>query len=160
MKPRDSLKRALEMVLDHARGMESAMPGYVQGLAAYEVWAEAFRSGEVDPFGNAYNAAVYSDARQYATHFLLMWSSNCPRLQASPEEQVLLARAAVCYARASEALVRLRTLFPFPTGGDPKKPDHVREDVGLLTEAGEAEKQGVAVLRELLETMTDREVAG
>ncbi|QKG83831.1 sigma-70 family RNA polymerase sigma factor [Kroppenstedtia pulmonis] len=149
VEPKAALRGALQMALEHGEGKEPAMPGYVQGTAAYASWAEAFKSGSVDPFGNAYNAAVYSDARQFATHFLLMWSSTCPERQANPQEQLLLARAAACYAQVGEALTELRTLFPFPSGGDPADPGKAQAAVKLLEKAKEAETEGLHLLEEL-----------
>ncbi|WP_170109605.1 RNA polymerase sigma factor [Melghirimyces profundicolus] len=157
--PRASLAGALHMALDHGKGKETPIPGYVQGPQAYEVWAEAFRSGEVNPFGNAYNAAVYSDARQSAAQFLLRWCASYPEPGTTSDEQVLLARAAVCYARVNEALVRVRSLFPFPSGGDPKNPEDVREAIRCLDEAREAEKEGLEVLGELAGKMAAEGVA-
>lgn len=155
VEPKTALRGALQMALEHGEGKEPAMPGYVQGIAAYSAWIQAFQKGGVDPFGNAYNAAVYADARQYATQFLLMWSATCPERPTAPQEQLLLARAATCYARVAESLVELQTLFPFPSGGHPTGPEEARVAVKLLKAAREAESEGLHLLGELLEKITD-----
>jgi hypothetical protein len=84
-----------------------------------------------------------------------MWSATCPERPTAPQEQLLLARAATCYARVAESLVELQTLFPFPSGGHPTGPEEARVAVKLLKAAREAESEGLHLLGELLEKITD-----
>ncbi len=52
---------ALEIIVTHARGREPNVPGYASGLASYDIWLEAFRSGQADPIGHV---ALLTEARE------------------------------------------------------------------------------------------------
>lgn len=147
--------QALTMAVEHANGKESAVDGFVQGVAAYDTWIEAFESGKVDPFGNAYNAAVAADARRFATHFLLQKSAfNCPENKWGGQVMQLASRAAVCYARVHESLSAVNQLFPFPSGGDPNEPARSKQAIALLGQAKQAEFEGVALLQEIVDVLS------
>ncbi|MFC4546201.1 hypothetical protein ACFO25_07555 [Paenactinomyces guangxiensis] len=153
--PGKMLTSSLQMILDHAYGRERTIPGYVNGLAAYHAWIEAFRGGNVDPFGNAYNTAVVADARRFAAHFAFWLGNDCTGLL-HPQEMILLKKAAVQYTRVAEVLTALTCLFPFPGGGEPNQSDQSQQAIKWLTKAKEAEEQGVQYLSQLLEQLLNR----
>ncbi|QHT58805.1 hypothetical protein GXP70_01625 [Paenibacillus lycopersici] len=153
----ETLRMALDMIADHARGREwqHIFEGkYRIGLAGYDAWIACMESKRADPFGNAYNIAVVSDAREYAAQFLselaIRWNG------ANVIERTvrkLAAEAAVHYAKTAAALVEMRELFPFPQGGQPGDPAVAEQAVQLLSTAKEAEALGVKVLERLLDFM-------
>ncbi|PTM57868.1 RNA polymerase sigma factor [Desmospora activa] len=145
--------QALTMAVEHAYGKEPALRGFVQGVAAYDTWIEAFESGTVDPFGNSYNVAVAADARRFATHFLLERSA-CPKSIGDSRIVQLTARAAVCYAQVYESLQALNQLFPFPAGGNPNESTQRAQAITLLTRAKEEELKGVALMQEIVDALS------
>lgn len=153
--PAQMLHDTLKMILAHAQGKERSLPGFVHGLTAYDTWIEAFRGGKVDPFGNAYNAAVVADARRFAAQFLLTLSGDCG-MTFSAEERALAAKAAVHYVQVAESLTALSLMFPFPSGGDPNEAGSAKEAIGWLTTAKHAEEAGVGVLTQLSTKVSQR----
>ncbi|GGA12598.1 hypothetical protein GCM10008018_67030 [Paenibacillus marchantiophytorum] len=151
------LRMSLDMIVDHARGREWAhmfKDRYVQGLKGYEAWIEAMEKRSADEFGNAYNAAVAADAREFAAEYLremaLKWDgSNVVERNVRTHA----AEAAAHYAVVAEALGELRDMFPFPEGGTPKEPATADRAIALLLQAKESETKGVEVLEKLLNFM-------
>lgn len=50
--------------------------GYRFGLAGFEVWADALRSGEFNTQGNWWNAQVWSECRHVASEYFNNWESR------------------------------------------------------------------------------------
>ncbi|HEU5138686.1 MAG TPA: hypothetical protein VFT51_01840 [Bacillales bacterium] len=146
-----SLKGALEMILNHAhkRQHKHEKPPYQNGLAGYDAWIQAFSNRSVDPFGNAYNTLVVSDARRYAVDFL---SGIVEDVQYEETVRHLASRSAAHYKKGKDSLEKLAGKFPFPDGGSPNEGVEAELAIQLLSEAKQAEQQGV----ELLEEMYDR----
>lgn len=150
----ETLRMALDMIVDHARGREwqHIFEGkYHIGLAGYDAWIACMERRAADPFGNAYNVAVVSDAREFAAQFLrelaIRWNGE------NIVERTVrkwAAEAAAHYAKTAEAFVQMRELFPFPQGGQPDDSAIADRAVQLLREAKEAEGLGVEVLERLL----------
>ncbi len=149
---RSMLLGALRLIVRHARTREHELelPAFENGLAGYGAWIEAFRSGGVNEFGNAYNTAVVCDARAHAVKFLqelpARWSGDSAAERTVRE---LAAEAKTVF----EALAKMLPSFPFPQGGTPNDPETAKQAIGLLSEAREAEEAGVAVLERMLETL-------
>lgn len=123
------LRMALDMVVDHARGREwqHVFNGkYKIGLAGYDAWIACFERRGADPFGNAYNIAVVSDAREYAEQF-------CVSLRFVGMEKMLLNEPYAVW--------------------QPDDPDTADRALELLRAAKEAEEQGIKVLERLLNFM-------
>ncbi|HET7657485.1 MAG TPA: hypothetical protein VFK37_04270 [Bacillales bacterium] len=143
-----SLKGSLEMILEHAhkRQHKHEKPPYQNGLAGYDAWIQAFSNRSVDPFGNAYNTLVVSDARRYAVDFL-HGIEEAPQYDGTVRD--LASRAAVHYHKAKDSLARLSDRFPFPGGGSPIEDGEPGHAIQMLTEAKQAEEQGVKLLEEM-----------
>lgn len=153
----ETLRMALDMIVDHARGREwqHIFAGdYRIGLAGYDAWISCMERRSADPFGNAYNIAVVSDAREFATQYLrelvIRWDGDNV---VERTVRKMAAEAAVHYAKTAAALVEMRELFPFPQGGHPDDPATADRAVILLRVAKEAEGLGVEVLERLLNFM-------
>ncbi|RKN72955.1 hypothetical protein [Paenibacillus ginsengarvi] len=150
----ETLRMALDMIVDHARGREwqHVFQGKYQiGLAGYDAWIACMERLEADPFGNAYNTAVISDAREYAAQFLrelvVRWDGTNV---VERTVRKMAAEAAAHYDRTASALAELREMFPFPQGGQPGDPETAERAVCLLRTAKESETSGVDVLERLL----------
>lgn len=145
-----ALRGALDMVLDHAFNhlpRHDEEP-YRNGLAGYEAWIQAFRSGSVEVVGNAYNALVVSDAREYAYRFLAGLSEkNFNELPVTQEISRLALAAAEHYREVARHLAEIRTLFPFPQGGTPNDPETAGMAITLLEQALAAEERGIQQLQ-------------
>ncbi|MBH5318426.1 hypothetical protein I6N90_11460 [Paenibacillus sp. GSMTC-2017] len=153
----ETLRMALDMIIDHARGREWQVifeGKYSIGMAGYDAWIACMERRGADPLGNAYNTAVVSDAREYAAQFLrelvVRWNG-----ENVVERTVrrLAGEAAVHYEKVASALVEMREMFPFPQGGEPNDPATADRATELLRAAKEAEEQGVVVLERLLNFM-------
>jgi hypothetical protein len=149
----EMLRMALDMILDHARGrewMHVFKDQFVIGLAGYDAWISVMERRNADEFGNTYNTAVISDAREYATQFLTdlarCWDGTNV-VERKVRKQA--AEAAEHYAVVAEGFRQLRELFPFPQGGNPKDPETADHAIKLLIKAKEAETRGVEVLEQL-----------
>lgn len=150
---RESLRDALEMVVDHARIpviREDGQP-FRNGLAGYGAWKEAFAARTVEAFANAYNVGVISDAREFAAEFLRRVSAEWMQEDGIGREMSGLAQdASAHYRHAADALVTMHGMFPFPQGGEPNEPGQADRAISLLSVAEEAEKQGVELLERML----------
>lgn len=151
------LRMALDMIVDHARGREWQhifKDEYFIGLAGYDAWISCMERRAADPFGNAYNVAVVSDAREFAVQFLheltVKWNGTNV-----VERKVRLwaAEAKEHYEKTAAALVELREMFPFPQGGQPNDPEAADRAIEMLQTAKKAEEQGIDVLEKLLKFM-------
>jgi hypothetical protein len=143
---------ALDMAIDHAyhREHKQEQPPYENGLKGYDAWIEAFTKREVSEFGNAYNASVVCDAREFAAQFFATlpekWNGDNALEQ---EVRRLSLPAAEHYDAAAEALSHLVRLFPFPQGGTPNDPQHAEAAIQRLRQAKEAEQRAVAILEKM-----------
>ncbi len=154
-------KKALEMIIEFAEGRAPALSDeYKHGLAGYDAWIEAFKNRVADPFGNAYNAAVVSCAREYAAKFFeempVKWTGED---ELDREMAALAPEAAFHYKRTAESLRELSGMFPFPQGGEPRDPGLADRAVELLAAAKEAEEQGVTVLRRMYDAIVRSETS-
>jgi hypothetical protein len=148
---RESLRRALVMILGHYNGDEPSQAGMTRGIAAYDEWCEAFRGGEVEPNGNSYNVAVVRDARHYAEQFLREMAELWKAGTHPDDEQIRtwLGDAAELYGRMGSPFNELRDMFPFPEGGQPGDPAESTRAVHLLERIQELERQSVALLKRI-----------
>lgn len=153
----ETLRMALDMIVDHARGREwqHIFEGnYFIGLAGYDAWIACMERRGADPFGLAFNTAVVSDAREFAAQFLRELVARWDGTNVVERTvRKLAAEAAAHYDKAAAHLVEMRELFPFPQGGQPGDPETAERAVVLLRAAKEAETLGVEVLERLLQFM-------
>jgi len=149
----DSLRDALDMIIDHARVpiIRSDGKPFRNGIAGYHAWRKAFEARTVEDFGNAFNAGVVSDAREYAAEFLRRVSAEWKEAPAFGSELSELSLAASeHYQKAADALVRMREMFPLWQGGEPNKPEHAEITISLLEAAQDEEERGVQNLERML----------
>ncbi|MFC5650979.1 hypothetical protein ACFPYJ_18060 [Paenibacillus solisilvae] len=151
----DQLRQALLMIVDHYEGREFNTPSEsVKGLKAYEVWCDAFRGGNIEPNGNAYNIAVVMDGRKQASEFLLEMTRSWPQLEETDlRVRSLLGEAAELYEEITRHFNELHQQFPFPIGGEPNEPANARRSIVLLETIKTKETEAVQILREILERL-------
>ncbi|UQZ86543.1 hypothetical protein SK3146_05836 [Paenibacillus konkukensis] len=147
-----ALRGALAMAIHHARQREHQheLPPYMNGLAAYDGWKQAFSSRAVSEFGNAYNTVLVYDARLYAAAFMKrlqqVWDAD-DELEQDIRQAAFEAERH--YARVAESLKVMHTMFPFPQGGSPNDPSESMRAIERLEEAQSAEEQAVLVLERM-----------
>lgn len=147
---RSMLRDALAMILDHYHGKEAPIDRGERGLRAYGVWVDAFRGGNIEPNGNAYNIAVLQDARRFAAEFLEEISAEWQGDDPSDERiRALGTEAAQLYRQMAEQLQELAVLFPFPSGGDPKSIVNRERAVSVLQSVKALEEQVVSLLEQI-----------
>lgn len=155
----EMLRMALSTIVDHARGKEwmHVFEGkFVQGLAGYEAWAGVMEARRADETGNAFNVAVFADAREFAARFLrelaFRWDGG------NVVERTVRYRAeeaAKHYGEVATFLGELREMFPFPQGGTPKDPETADRAIKLIRKAHAAETKGLEQLEALFHFMKE-----
>lgn len=126
----------LRAIIQHARGREPHLAGFVFGLDGYRLWLEAIEEGTLDLSGHAYQVAIMSEARQQAANYLYQLAD---KYNTASKRQLLAA--ADCYNETAQSFFRLYPRFPFGYGGSHgNRMDMIRNG---LREAWEAEAQGV-----------------
>jgi len=134
---RHAIRRAVEPL----RG--GGPPGvYAFGLEAYDMWIATLDANEANPFGNAYNAQCYAEARRFAQEFMSRVAGRNPDL-AEP-----IGRAAEAYGEVARALGEMAALFPFPHGGQVGEEAVRAKAVGHLRVAKTAEAKAAEALAE------------
>jgi len=153
-------KEALDRIVQFARGQAPILSEeFRHGLAGYDAWIQAFRGGNVNPFGNAYNAEVVGDAREHAARFLRTLSEKWQGVSVLDDRIRQLAdEAAEYYDKVAEAFIEFQRLFPHPHGGEPNDPVNAEEAIRLLEQAKADESSGVAVLERMREELVYKEV--
>lgn len=149
------LQNALNMAIDHYDGKESEIPpGCVKGLQAYDAWISAFEKGAAEPNGNAYNTAVYRDARHYAARFF-QELALCPAFTNPAYEKLvpLFRTAEASYKAMAAHYDKLFQWFPFPDGGSPA--DKSTETVQHLVEIKKLETEALGVLRKIRDDLDE-----
>lgn len=149
--PLQCLKTALARIVKFAREEAPTLSKeYRHGLAGYDAWIQAFRSRTVNPFGNAYNAEVVGDAREFAVKFLRSLPSKWTgETQFEQSIRKSAAEAAAHFDKVADAFRTFQRLFPHPHGGEPNDPSHALEAIRLLEIARRGEELGMAELERL-----------
>jgi RNA polymerase sigma factor (sigma-70 family) len=136
---------SLRSIVEHALGKEPPLEGFAFGLDGYRLWLEAVDNGSLDLQGHAYQVALLAEARQQAASYLEGLADN----GIGQSMKRLLAAAADRYGRVSESFAKLYPSFPFGYGGSHGgQLARIRDG---LREAWEAEREGVAILRQIIE---------
>lgn len=144
-----ALHNMLEMAIEHGRTTDvkkHPIGEMAQGLMAYDAWIEAFNGERINTRFNAYNIAVYSECRHHAVKFLRDLMSESISEQANS----ILAESIQHYEKVVDSFKALTEIFPFPGGGDPKDPKNAQSAIQLLSNAKDAEEQGLFALEKLL----------
>lgn len=147
---REQLQTALHSILEHYDGEERNIPAdSVKGMAAYDVWIEAFGKGEIEPNGNAYNIAVIRDARSNAAEFFKELQASWPaKGEQGRSIQAYFGEAEAAYTTISTYFDKLHERFPFPEGGMPNDPSGAEIVTQLIT-IKEEELKAVEILRKI-----------
>ncbi|MDQ0088686.1 RNA polymerase sigma factor (sigma-70 family) [Paenibacillus anaericanus] len=157
IKPIDSLRGALSMIITHAEGAERSIhPEYIQGILAYDVWISALSQGHIDHLANAYNVWFISNARSFAVEFLnTIAEHHDDNVYGSLglELSTLATQASSHYVVALQALYELRKLFPFPNGGNPHLTNNRDAGIKLLKQVKMSEQQGLNTLKSMLQIL-------
>lgn len=138
---RNALARAAQLLGDRHIGL---LPGYVHGAQAFAAWADSLEAGRARRFGNAYNAAVWSEMQMFAAGF-------CRRLaRRYPKAAQPLEAAARLIAQSYVHLETVRKAFPMLEGGNPDDRVVVKGPAGLLRECAHLNTQAVTALEQAL----------
>lgn len=113
---------------------------YGYGAAAYDTWIAALQSGQLNPFGNAYNTVCWAEGRHLAHEFLSRIAARNAHL-AEP-----LTPAVAAYGQASAAMGEVARIFSFPGRGEAEDPARRSEAVEHLRAAREAETRAAEAL--------------
>jgi len=151
--PVKAIKESLERILYHASNPSDLIfPNYRSGLAGYDWWIEAIESGSALTIGHSYNAAIWSECRKYATKFL-----KEAKKYVDSDTKELLDDARDSYEISAYNLGRINKDYPFstkleltPLGID----DRTHHTVQCLRRAKDAEKNGLAVLKSIVDTIS------
>lgn len=150
---RTMLANAIATALKHYHTQEGPSDRYVNGLAAYPVWKEAFEKGSVEPNGNAYTLAVVHDARNNASRFFAevadAWTD-----ESLDGVRPQLKEAAALYRTIAEDFNKLVQLFPFPSGGEPNEPATAQQAIQLLSVIESNEGLAVSLLEKTHAALT------
>ncbi|CAM4431918.1 RNA polymerase sigma factor [Paenibacillus tarimensis] len=138
---------ALEAIVAHALGEEPAVPGYVQGLKAYDTWIEAVRNGEVVPVSHAYQVAQLAEAREHAVAYLKLLATKEP-FRTRSVLGGLLDLAIDRFEQVRKLYVNLYPSFPYGMRG--YKLDLGAQTIELLEQVKAAETDGIRLLEKIL----------
>jgi hypothetical protein len=146
-----TVREALAFALEHATGPEKwIFPDYRAGMAGYDAWVSALEGGTADGFGVAYNAAVWSECRNYAVQFL---REARERLEGQAIAE--FDQAGAHYSRVAENLKAVAESFPFHG----LEPGHIRDGarvrgaVQALEAARAAEALGLSALQAIVDQL-------
>ncbi len=120
-----------------------ALPGYTMGTAAYDVWLNAMQSNKADQFGLAYNAAVWTEARIYASIFLKEIESKL----GTGYDYSSLRKAQKQYQKVAQALREICGLYGFPPRQQDFTDKNRNKTISLLKTAKKAEMKGNSYLK-------------
>lgn len=155
-RPREEIiRKSLEMAVDHAEQREYIdRPDYQNGLAGFEMWADAMDAGamlaeagklsrcgkDALKFAGCY-AECHCGARCYARDYL----------KAIADGDRHLGEAAACY---KEVATHLRPVWECFTGQKWPRAETFQELAGCIRDAMEAEEQGITLIKTYLGQQT------
>ena len=145
-----AVKQALEFAVEHSANPQKwILPKYKSGLDGFDIWINALESGTANPWGMAYNSAVWAECREHAAAFFGEMKERLGTdIQASADE------AGEHYSVSANNLKDLSRLFPFPPQGEEVKNDVLcRRGVELLKKSKEADAAGLAVITRIAQAL-------
>ena len=142
-----TVKEAFSFALEHSKGPAKwIFPKYKAGLAGFDSWIHALEAGKAHDFGMAYNAAVWSECRNFAVKFLKEAKGRLGGKFSS-----LFDEATEHYEVIAQNLQRISELFPFPPKGEEiKDAIRCRDAIECLTKARKAEELGLKSLEKIM----------
>jgi hypothetical protein len=141
-----TIKQALEFALEHSGSPAKwIFPKYKAGLAGYDSWIQAIKSGSAHDFGMAYNAAVWAECRKLAVDFLKEAQNKL-----GDRFKLLFEEATGHYEKVAQNLNEVSKLFPFPPKGNELK-DTSRCEIArrCLRDAQKSEESGLKSLEKI-----------
>lgn len=132
-------RRAIERAIESSQGMHPGVKAPAHGLAAWEMWVEAFREGTVSVQEISHHADFLIDSRTSAAIYLTEIELHFPE-----SAHAHLREAAEWYDEVVDAVGDLRDLS---TGGAPD----LQEGAKILSRALESERAALASLQRVLE---------
>ena len=132
-------RKAVEHAIEASRGEHPGVRAPAHGLAAWEMWLEAFREGTVDVHAVAGHAGFLVPARQAAAAYLRDIEPHFPPGAGAP-----LRSAAASYDQVAARISELRALC---AADDPD----LEGAAEVLAAALEAERAALAALQQTLE---------
>jgi hypothetical protein len=115
------------------------------GPGAYEAWAASLEAGRAIRSHHAYNARAWHETREMAAAFLAEAKGRLRRR----DLDALFEQAIGRYAAVRDCLAAVVARYPMPKEGegwDNETRAQDQEMAAVLRQAGEAERQGLAVL--------------
>ena len=142
-----TVREALSFAVEHARAEGGPDDLYRAGLAGYDQWIRALKSGQAEPWGAAYNAACYLECREAAVGFL---GESKERL--GDEHAGLFDQAVQHYQVVVTSLREVVAAFPTKDSSPEHLEDQsrVRRATEALEAAKTAEAEGIEVLERLV----------
>jgi hypothetical protein len=141
------VREALEYVLSRVERPDGWAHGdqYRTGLPAYDMWAEALESGRAIYDGHAYLTHVWLECREMAVAFL-----KEARVRLPGRGDDAFSGAMGRYAVVRDRLKALLEMHPERSGADWQSPLTSPEGAALVREAAEAEREGIAWLKQVV----------
>lgn len=146
------VERAVEALQPALVGAEGATGGdYRFGTGAYDFWAEALEGGKFLPFGAAYNAQCWAEARARARDFVgrVAERTGAGGKGAAASAEAL-TEATGGFTAVADSLAQVARLFPFPGTKDGPGPQACRAAAKALRAAKSAEERAAHALREAI----------
>ncbi len=149
-----AIRESFERVLHHASSPSDLIfPNYRSGLAGYDWWIQAIEDGSALSMGHSYNIAIWAECRKYAVKFL-----KEAKKYVDSDTRSLLDDARNAYEISAHNLEWIHKEYPFspmlelaPLGID----DRTHHTVQCLRRAKDAEKNGLAILKNIVDVLSD-----
>ncbi|RME77240.1 MAG: hypothetical protein D6785_12785 [Planctomycetota bacterium] len=140
---RESALSVFAYAVEHGMGKGALLRGYAIGLDGYDLWSKALVSDDIDPFGAAYTAKEFEEARKAIPPYLGKIKDFFP--DTSFEEII------EHYTKVASCLAQVAKAFPSPFD-NPELPklSKRKELAGILLEAKIAEEKGLKGLQKLV----------
>jgi len=132
-------RRAIEHAIESSQGKHRGSDASAHGLAAWEMWLDAFQEGTVSVDAAPHHAAFLVDARQAAATYLRQIAPHFPPTASPP-----MITAAEGYEQVVADIAALRELC---AGTDPD----LQRGAQILSRALQAERSALASLAQVLE---------
>ena len=150
---KQTVKDALEFAIAISQNPNQwTLPDCTTGPEAYGVWVASLKTKKASWFGNAFNAAAWTECRRHAVDYL---TEAKGRLTDVPPE--LFDEAIGHYAIVRDNMKKVAEAFPFgcanPNPKHIEDPARVAAAVTALKNAQKAEREGLKSLKRIVEAL-------
>jgi hypothetical protein len=148
------IEEAFQFVLEFSQNSPQWIyEGYRAGSLGYERWISVLEKGTADPFGVAYNAAAWAEARKFAVQFLIE-----AKTRLNPQVRPLFDAAIKHYQVVFRHLTSVSELIPLSASPQQreaslKDKSRCQSMIGHLDSARNAEIEGLKVLAEIVKVL-------